>query len=96
MSAAAEKGSVITKDHYVKILCSLAGKKEYNKDILALLNEQLLVSLPNQLPSYAEQALPYVTDKWKAVFVKTLQSRIDDLEQESKRKRLEKAIKKLQ
>jgi hypothetical protein len=45
---------------------------------------------------YAEQAVPVITTKRKAAFIKTLTARLDDIEKESKRKRVEKVIRTLQ
>ena len=92
--AAADSGSVITKDHAVNILIRLAGIKDCAADIFPLLNEQLLSSPVNQLPMYAENALPVIDDSNRAVFVATLTARLADIEKESKRKRVEKVIKK--
>ncbi len=91
----AEKGSVITKDHYVAILVKLGKIKEYTDDVLVLLNEQILNSPVNQLPTYAENALPIIDEQHKALFIKTFTTRLADVELETKRKRLEKALKKL-
>lgn len=91
---AAEKGSVITKDHAVNILIKLCGLKKYQEDAFPLLIEQLATSAVNQLPMYAENAMPVINDKNKAMFVKTLQSRLGDIDKDSKRKRVEKVIKK--
>lgn len=96
LAQAADKGSVITRDHYVAILTKLCNRKEFSDDAFALLNEQLLGCPSNQLPMYAENALPAVTEKMKNVFVQTLSGRLADFEKESKRKRVEKVLKKLQ
>ncbi len=93
--SAADRGSVITKDHAVNILIKLCAIEKYSDSTFALLIEQLLKSPTNQLPMYAERALPIVNDKNKDLFVKTLTSRLDDIEKETKRKRVEKVIKKL-
>lgn len=93
---AAEKGSVITRDNAVKILISLATQKLYLSRVFPLLMEQLLGSPTNQLPMYAENILPLVGAGQKAVFIKTLQSRLPEVEQESKKRRLEKLIRKAQ
>jgi HEAT repeat protein len=93
--AAADSGSVITKDHAVNILIKLGSVKEYADSAFALLREQLLSSPVNQLPMYAERALPIINDKNKDEFIKTLTSRLPDIEKETKRKRVEKVIKKL-
>jgi hypothetical protein len=91
--SAADNGTVITKDHAVGILEKLGSIKSYTEKIFPLLNEQILKSPVNQLPTYAEKALPIVIDKNKKVFLKTLQLRLKDLEEGTKRKRLEKVIK---
>lgn len=96
LAAAADKGSVITKDNYVAILIKLCGVTQYAENTFALLNEQLLSTPTNQLPMYAENALPVVNKHNKAVFIQTLSSRLNDIEKESKRKRVEKVLKKLQ
>lgn len=90
--ATADSGSVITKDYAVKILISLCALKTYANDAFALLNEQLLSSPTNQLPMYAELAIPVINDDNKGIFVKTLMSRLDDIEKDTKRKRVEKVI----
>ncbi|WPU94101.1 hypothetical protein SNE25_01000 [Mucilaginibacter sabulilitoris] len=91
---AADNGSVITKDYAIRILISVCAFKTYANDAFILLNEQLLNSPTNQLPMYAELATPMINDDNKGVFVKTLISRLDDIEKDTKRKRVEKVIKK--
>ena len=92
--AAADNGSVITKDHAVNILISLCSLKQYTENAFSLLIEQLLNSPTNQLPMYAEKAIPVINEKNKQLFVRALTSRLDDIEKETKRKRVEKMIKK--
>lgn len=91
----ADKGSVITRDNYVAILTKLCAIREFSTDAFHLLNEQLLSCPANQLPMYAENAWPAITQKNKGTFVRTLYSRLDDFDKESKRKRVEKVLKKL-
>ena len=92
--AAADKGSVITKDYAVNILIKLCSLKQYDDNAFPLLIDQLLSSPTNQLPMYAEKAMHIITDKNKSLFTKTLISRLDDIEKDTKRKRVEKVIKK--
>jgi hypothetical protein len=92
---ASDNGSVITKDHCVNILIKLCSLKLYEDKVFPLLIEQLLLSPTNQLPMYAEKALPIINDKNKTQFVKTISSRLDDIEKDTKRKRVEKVIRKL-
>jgi hypothetical protein len=93
--AFADKGSVITNDHCVGILIKLCSVKEYAEDAFSLLNERLKISPTNQLPMYAENALPIINEKNKAVFIKTLNSRLSEIEKDTKRIRVEKVIKKV-
>ena len=48
----------------------------------------------NQLAMYAERSMPVINEKNKAIFIRTLRSRFDDIEKDSQRKRVEKVIKK--
>jgi hypothetical protein len=93
--AAADQGSVITRDHCVNILISLTAEKKYRDKTFPLLVEQLMSCPTNQLPMYAENALPVIDANLKDKFIKTLSGRLGEIEKESKRKRVEKVIKKL-
>lgn len=90
---AADEGSVISKDHAVEILIKLCAINQHSDAAFSLLLEQLLKSATNQLPMYAEKAIPIVNKGNKDLFVKTLMSRIGDIEKDSKRKRVEKVVK---
>jgi len=92
----ADQGSVITNDHCVAILIKLSALKQYATDAFSLLIERLLISPTNQLPMYAENAMPVINGGNKALFIKTLNSRLNEIEKESKRKRIEKVLKKAQ
>ncbi len=92
---ASDKGSVITKDHGINILTQLAKTKTYADNVLTLLLAELKTCATNQLPKYAENAVPVITDAYKNEFIKVLSSRLGDMEKETKKKRLEKAIQKL-
>ncbi|GGA05026.1 hypothetical protein GCM10008018_58750 [Paenibacillus marchantiophytorum] len=91
----ADKGSVITKDHAVNILIKLCAVEQYADHAFTLLIEQLKKCPTNQLPMYAENAISIVNEKNKALFIETLISRLDEIEKDTKRKRVEKLIKKL-
>jgi len=94
--ATADKGSVITNDHCVSILIKLCALTKYEAAAFSLLNERLLKSPTNQLPMYAENSWPVINSKTKATFIKTLLSRVGEIEKDTKRKRVEKVLKKLQ
>jgi hypothetical protein len=90
---AGNKGSVITKDHTANILIKLCSLKQYSDEAFALLIEQLKSCPTNQLPMYSEKATKIINNKRKAeVFIKTLSSRLDQVEKYSKRKRIKKVI----
>lgn len=91
----AEKGSVITKDHAVGILTKLSKEKKYADDTLILLLDIMKTAATNQLPKYAENAVSVITEKHKKDFVKILSGRLNDVETETKKVRLQKVIKKL-
>ncbi len=93
--AAAEKGSVITRDHCVNILISLSTIDKYSAKTFPLLLEQMMGCPTNQLPMYAERAISAVNADNRDAFVKVLSSRLGGIERESGRKRVEKVIKKV-
>jgi hypothetical protein len=92
----ADRGSVITKDHGINILIKLGAIKKFEDDMLTLLLDQFKDCPTNQLPKYAEDSFSIVSEKFKPKFVKTLQSRLSEIEKDTKKKRVEKIIKKLQ
>jgi len=92
---AANKGSVITKDYAVNILIRLCSVKQYAEEAFQLLIEQLSNSPDNQLPMYAERAIPIINNNNKKLFIKTLSERLSDIDKDTKRKRIEKVIKKV-
>ena len=93
--ASADKGSVITNDNCVGILVKLCAVAAYADDAFALLNERLIKCPTNQLPMYAEYALPIINSQNKGIFVSTLTARLPEIEKDSKRLRVEKVIKKV-
>ena len=91
----AEKGSVITKDHCMGILTKLCSVKQYAADAFAIFADLMQGCPSNQVPMYAEMALPVITPDMKTKFIKVLNDRIPDVEKDAKKKRIEKVIKKL-
>jgi hypothetical protein len=91
----ADKGSVITKDHGVSILIKLCSFEQYADSAFRLLVDQLKSCPTNQLPMYAENAMPIINDKNKTIFVEVLNSRLGDIEKDTKQRRVEKVIKKI-
>ncbi|MGV6943835.1 hypothetical protein [Sphingobacterium kyonggiense] len=92
---AANKGSVITKDNFIGILVGLMGNHDYHDKAFDFLIKQLETCPTNQLPMYAEMALSQINQSTKDVFIDTLNARLDEIEKESKKKRVLKVIQKL-
>ncbi len=92
---AADKGSIITRDHCVNILISLAAEPKYAGEVFAQLLKQLATCPTNQLPMYAERAMPIIIASNRDKFIQALSSRLDEISKESGRKRIEKVIKKV-
>ncbi len=92
---AADKGSVITRDHCVNILIELLNEPSFANEAFAQLSRQLVKSPTNQLPMYAERAAPSIGAIYRDKFVAILSLRLVEIEKESGRKRVEKVIKKL-
>jgi len=91
-----DKGSVITKDHLVKILVGIGSNKQYNDSMFQLLLEQIKKSPVNQLPSYIESTATIVSDKNKPAFIKAINFRMKEVEDLlPKKKRMEKVLKNL-
>lgn len=93
---AVSKGSVITMDGAVNILIKLCGISKFAENAFAVLIELIQKSPTNQLPMYAERAMPIITSENKTRFTMVLSSRLNEIEKESKRKRVEKVIQKVQ
>jgi len=94
--AAADQGSVITKDHAVNILATLAANKHYKDTCSPLLKDILLSAPTNQFPSYCEKALAVIDEDNKKEFAKIMTSRVESLATTSQKKRVEKVLKKLE
>lgn len=96
MLAAVDKSqSVIARDHVVYLLAKLATIKRYTNDAFDLLLEIIMKAPVNQLPMYAEKAAQVVATQHKSILSDALICRLEDVEQDPKRKRIEKVLKKL-
>ena len=91
---AADRGSVIAKDHCNSILIKLA-RAGYAHKAVPLLVDRLKDAAPNQFPSYAEAMAPVIPPEARPGFLAVLKARVGSIMQESKRKRVEKLMRKL-
>jgi len=84
--------SVIARDHFVSLIAKLGGLKKYESLASEILINEVRKAPVNQLPSYAEQALPVVQRTAAKAFEKILTFRLETLEQPAKRKRIERVL----
>ncbi len=92
---AMNKGSVIAKDHGMKILVALAKMPGFTKKIMPLIFEQLLVAPMNQFPTYVEISSVCVNKEFKIPFLQLIGTRQSEDMNDTKRKRLQKVIKQI-
>ena len=91
---AADRGSVIAKDHCNSILIKLA-RAGYADRAVPLLVDRLRHAAPNQFPTYAEAMAPVIPDEARPGFLAVLTQRLADFGQGSKRQRVEKLLARL-
>lgn len=91
----AESGSVITRDQAVAVFTTLSATPKYQVDAFQWLMKLLLKSPVNQLPMYAENVLPIVPKDSMNTFRVLLEVRLEEIAQESKRKRILRVLKNL-
>lgn len=92
---AMDKGSVITRDHGIYILCSVSAIKKHHDDCMVLLLEQIEKAPVNQMPMYAEKMAEVISDPYRKKLEMVILSRNDVMEIPSKATRLEKLLKKI-
>lgn len=92
--AAADRGSVIAKDHCNSILVKLA-RAGYGDKAVPILIERLAQAAPNQFPSYAEAIAPVLPPAARPGFLAVLTERVGKIAQDSKRRRVEKLMSRL-
>lgn len=93
--AAVDRGTVITRDHAVKTLTKLAAHERFARTAMPLLMEQLRTAPMNQLPMYAELVGSIILPPDTATMRAILEARLPEVPTEAKKKRIEKALKKL-
>lgn len=89
---ALENGSVITVDHGIGILAQLSSTADYRDVTFPLLMEQLLKCPAKQFPMYAEKSMIAINALNKKPFLDLLQSRISEIDKDSKKRRIKKVI----
>jgi hypothetical protein len=80
IKAAIDNGSVITVDNGIRTLARMAaGDATRRRAIFPYVLQRLASCRPKDVPQYAEQSLPAIDASNSAVFIKTLQKRMEDL-----------------
>ena len=92
---AAERGSVIAKDQAVTILVSLMADGDLQDEIAPVLLDHIRLAAINQLPMYADMAMPVLKEKYADDLKTVLMTRLAESMPDSKRRRLEKVVKAL-
>ena len=90
---AANKGSIITRDHAVGLLAKLAQIKRYYAKCMPILFAQLKKAPDNQLAMYAEITAKAVSAKDQSAFIALLKGRSRKLKKASQQRRIEKLLK---
>ena len=89
------QGSVITRDHGVKILVGLYTEDAYRPDIGPLLLEQVITAPDNQLGQYAEKWMRVITKEDSVKLIHVLEMRQPELVNPSHQKRISRVLLKL-
>lgn len=88
-------GTVVTRDHGVKILLTLYSQKNLQNEIAPLLAEQVLGAPDNQVGQYAEKWSKIVSKEHMPLLIETLGARSQELEKPSHQHRASKILLKL-
>ncbi|MFY0608134.1 MAG: hypothetical protein JXR10_15550 [Cyclobacteriaceae bacterium] len=91
-----DAGSVITRDHGIKLLVAMYQQPEWQNDLASLLEEQLLAAPDNQLGQYAEKWLEVITPAHHSRLKHILEGRLPELVSPSHQKRISRVLKKLE
>jgi hypothetical protein len=89
-----ENASVIGRDYRFFTLITLAKEKKYLKTIAPVLIDELWKAAENQFPAYCEETLCLPKKFIRETIVPIISERIKSIATESKRKRLNKILKK--
>lgn len=95
LHAAASVGSVITNDRYTSILAKLNAYSGHRETVFPLLLAQLQRAPINQLPMYAEFAAGTISPDQIPDLTARLTERLEDVPQETKRRRIVKVLRDL-
>jgi hypothetical protein len=90
--AAARRGSVIARDHALRIFVRMAQKPAYAAKARAILLEELRTCPDLQFPAYVESTLPAVPKEAMAKFLSVITARLSKLGRPSSIRRVEKAL----
>jgi hypothetical protein len=92
----ARRGSVIARDHALKIFVRLATKPAYAAKVLPVLLDELRTCPDLQFPAYVEKTLPVVPPERRGAFVGAIAARLGELPRPTQITRVEKALRRLE
>lgn len=89
---AAGRGSIIARDHAVRLYARFAADAKRAPKVLPILLRELRACPHLQFGSYVEKTLPVVTPDWRAKFLAVISTRMAGLPRPSEIRRVEKAL----
>ncbi|MCA9348964.1 DUF1617 family protein [Candidatus Saccharibacteria bacterium] len=92
LEKAANVGSVITRDNYIRLLVNIARVTECYDEATQKILMQLLSAPENQLPMYAEMVKDAFQPNDTKQFTEVLKERLSKISKESRIKRIQKVI----
>jgi hypothetical protein len=87
-----DNGSVVAKDHSMKILQKLSKSEQYSATTIPIMIDQLRLTAPNQVGQYSERTFDVIKPEYLDHFLEALQLRIAGLENHHHIRRLEELI----
>ena len=91
--AAADAGTVISKDKAMKLLADLNVVPALNPKVTPVILDRLRRAAVNQVPMYAEFAAPTIAEPDRAAFIAIVAGWRDKIQMPAKKARLEKVLK---
>jgi hypothetical protein len=88
----ADNGVLISKEHGISILLQLISTEKYAQKAFSLFLVQIRTCAVNLVVKYAEKAAGLIGDTYKAEFVKVLNLRMGEVENDIKRDKIMKVI----
>ncbi len=92
IAAAMDAGSVITRDHGMRVLAACAALPSHRRTVVPLILERLATAPDNQFPSYVERTAAVMTGKDRSAFLAIVEERVRAITSTARRSRIAKAL----